>query len=141
MLAAEAGLEATFLTQFFFEAQPFLEWVAASRAAGTRARLVGGLAGPAGIATLFKFAIRCGVGPSIRALGARPVFFRQTDRGAWTRERHERTGRCSQPCRRGFRRSASILLRRLPAHLRVAHRVANGQDGAGSCIRASAPER
>lgn len=74
-LAKEAGLDTTFVTQFFFEAQPFIDWVAQSRAAGIGARLIAGLSGPAGIATLFKFAIRCGVGPSIRALGARPSAF------------------------------------------------------------------
>ena len=39
------------------------------------ARLSAGLAGPAGIATLLKFAKRCGVGPSIRALVTRPSTF------------------------------------------------------------------
>jgi methylenetetrahydrofolate reductase (NADPH) len=72
-LAAHAGFDVTFLTQFFFEHTPFLEWVRESRARAVRARIVGGLAGPAGIATLFRFAMRCGVGPSIRALGARPT--------------------------------------------------------------------
>lgn len=71
-LAAAARLETTFVTQFFFEAKPFVDWVAQSRAAGIRARLVAGLSGPASVATLLRFAIRCGVGPSIRALGARP---------------------------------------------------------------------
>jgi len=75
VLAHAAGLDATFVTQFFFEAHPFLDWAAASRAAGIGARLVGGLSGPAGIATLFKYAMRCGIGPSIRALGARPSSF------------------------------------------------------------------
>lgn len=75
MLADQAGLETTFVTQFFFEGQPFLDWASACRSAGVRARLVGGLSGPAGIATLFKFAMRCGVGSSIRALGARPASF------------------------------------------------------------------
>lgn len=73
MLAAQAGLDVTLLTQFFFEPAPFLEWVSELRCDGIRARIVGGLAGPAGLATLFKFARRCGVGPSIRALGARPT--------------------------------------------------------------------
>ena len=75
MLAEQAGLQATFVTQFFFEAQPFLDWVGHTRAAGVDARLIGGLSGPAGVATLFRFALRCGVGPSIRALGARPTAF------------------------------------------------------------------
>jgi methylenetetrahydrofolate reductase (NADPH) len=43
------------------------------RAKGIKARIVGGLAGPASLTTLFKFAVRCGAGPSIRALGARPT--------------------------------------------------------------------
>lgn len=74
-LTAAAGLDTTFVTQFFFEAKPFIDWVAQSRVAGIRARLIAGLSGPASLATLFKFAIRCGVGPSIRALGARPSSF------------------------------------------------------------------
>jgi methylenetetrahydrofolate reductase (NADPH) len=71
-LAREAGLGLTFLTQFFFEPEPFVEWSCSMRARGIDARLVCGLAGPARLSTLFKFALRCGVGPSIRALGARP---------------------------------------------------------------------
>lgn len=72
-LARAAGLQATLLTQFFFEAPPFLEWAAGLRAEGVGARLVAGLSGPASIATLLRYAVRCGVGPSIRALGARPT--------------------------------------------------------------------
>ncbi len=72
LLAAQAGLPLTFVTQFFFESAPFLDWVAQLRSEGIRARIIAGVAGPAGLATLFKFALRCGVGPSIRALGARP---------------------------------------------------------------------
>lgn len=72
-LAAEAGLDVALVTQFFFEHAPFLEWVAEIRAKGIKARIVGGLAGPASLTTLFKFAVRCGAGPSIRALGARPT--------------------------------------------------------------------
>jgi methylenetetrahydrofolate reductase (NADPH) len=73
LVAAQAGLEVTLLTQFFLEAAPFLDWVRELRADGVQARIVGGLAGPAGAATLFRYAMRCGVGPSIRALGARPT--------------------------------------------------------------------
>ncbi len=73
--AAAAGLQASLVTQFFFESEPFLAWTKEVRAEGVKARLVAGLAGPAKITTLFKFAMRCGAGPSIRALGARPSAF------------------------------------------------------------------
>jgi methylenetetrahydrofolate reductase (NADPH) len=72
LYAQQAGLEATFVTQFCFESAPFLGWARELRSAGVRARLVAGIAGPAKLATLVNFALRCGVGRSIRALGARP---------------------------------------------------------------------
>jgi methylenetetrahydrofolate reductase (NADPH) len=73
VLASRLRLEVTLLTQFFFESAPFLRWAHEMRSRNAHARLIGGLAGPANFATLFRFATRCGVGPSIRALGARPV--------------------------------------------------------------------
>jgi len=72
-LALDSGLETTLLTQFFFEAEPFLDWSRQRRSDVLGVRLIGGLSGPASIATLFRYAVRCGVGPSIRALGARPT--------------------------------------------------------------------
>jgi methylenetetrahydrofolate reductase (NADPH) len=75
MLAVEAGLEVTLVTQFFFEHKPFLHWVGELRARSVGVRLVGGVAGPARTATLLRFAMRCGVGPSIRALSVRPSSF------------------------------------------------------------------
>ena len=72
-LALSLGLQTTLLTQFFFEAPPFLDWATQLRCDVPGVRLVGGLSGPASVATLFRFAVRCGVGPSIRALGARPT--------------------------------------------------------------------
>jgi methylenetetrahydrofolate reductase (NADPH) len=74
-MAQQAGLELTLLTQFFFEEQPFLEWVREMRSAGVQARLVGGLAGPTRLGTLIKFAMRCGAGASMRVLTARPRAF------------------------------------------------------------------
>ena len=73
--AADAGIELEFLTQFFFEVAPFISWVKDLRAKGVRERIIAGLTGPAKLTTLFKYALRCGVGPSIRALGARPGSF------------------------------------------------------------------
>ena len=73
--ASAHGMEIAFLTQFFFDAAPFLAWTRLMRAQGIDARIVAGLAGPARLATLFKFALRCSVGASIRALGNRPDLF------------------------------------------------------------------
>lgn len=72
-LGASAGLDVALVTQFVFEHAPFLQWAADLRAHGVRSRIIAGLAGPASLATLFKFALRCGAGASVRALGARPT--------------------------------------------------------------------
>jgi methylenetetrahydrofolate reductase (NADPH) len=68
---AAAGLEVTLVTQFFFEARPFMDWAWELRIAGIGARIVAGLPGPASIKKLLQLARHCGVGPSIRALTAR----------------------------------------------------------------------
>ncbi len=70
--AKQNGLEATFVTQFCFEAEPFLTWSRELDAAGVDAPRVAGLAGPAKLTTLVNFALRCGVGRSMRALSSRP---------------------------------------------------------------------
>lgn len=70
---ASLGLEVSIVTQFFFEARPYVEWAEGLREAGVAARLVAGLAGPAGIVKLLGLARRCGVGPSMRALTSRPA--------------------------------------------------------------------
>ncbi len=67
-----AGLQVTLVTQFFFEATPFVRWARDLRLAGVEARLVAGLPGPAGIGKLLRLARHCGVGPSIRALASKP---------------------------------------------------------------------
>jgi methylenetetrahydrofolate reductase (NADPH) len=72
-LAAALGFQVSLLTQFFFAADPFVKWARELREAGVQARLVAGLPGPAGIAKLLRLARHCGVGPSLRALTARPA--------------------------------------------------------------------
>lgn len=72
-VSAELGLQVTFVTQFFFNATPFAQWACDLRSAGVQARLVAGLAGPAGLGKLLRLAQRCGVGPSLRALSSRPA--------------------------------------------------------------------
>lgn len=74
-IARDLGLQTTFVTQFFFESTPFLHWAQSLRSAGATAGIRAGLAGPAKLATLLRFAVRCGVGPSIKALGSRPGAF------------------------------------------------------------------
>src|SRR5690606_11264480 len=70
--ARDAGRTATIVTHFWCEAAPFVEWSRELGSPGAQAELAAGLAGPASVATLFKLAMRCGIGRSIRALGARP---------------------------------------------------------------------
>jgi methylenetetrahydrofolate reductase (NADPH) len=69
---ARAGVEVAIVTQFFFEAAPFVSWARELRQLGVRARLVAGVAGPASVAKLLKLSRVCGIGASIRALTARP---------------------------------------------------------------------
>ena len=64
----ERGLEPGVLTQFGFEVAPIVAWLKALRLAGMEVPVRIGLAGPASIATLAKFAVRCGIGNSLRAL-------------------------------------------------------------------------
>jgi methylenetetrahydrofolate reductase (NADPH) len=66
-----AGLEAWLVTQFCFEAAPILERARRLRELGVPAPLWVGLAGPASRRTLWKYALHCGIGNSIRALGTR----------------------------------------------------------------------
>jgi len=56
------------MTQFCFESAPILAWIGELASRGIELPVIVGLAGPASPATLTKFALRCGVGNSIRAL-------------------------------------------------------------------------
>lgn len=70
-LAREAGLEAWLVSQFCFEAAPILRRAEALRSQGVDAPLRVGLAGPADRRSLWKYALHCGIGNSIKALGTR----------------------------------------------------------------------
>ena len=67
-LAGRQGLDVSLLTQFGFDAAPILRWIAALRARDIVCPVLVGIAGPASVATLAKFAVRCGIGASLRAL-------------------------------------------------------------------------
>ena len=58
-------------TQFAFEAAPVIEWAEGLAAAGIALPIHIGIAGPAKLQTLIKFAIACGVGPSMKVLQKR----------------------------------------------------------------------
>ena len=55
------------VTQFCFESAPILGWIGELGARGIDLPVIVGLAGPATPATLTKFALRCGVGNSMRS--------------------------------------------------------------------------
>jgi methylenetetrahydrofolate reductase (NADPH) len=76
-LARQRGLEVSLVTQFGFDADPIRRWIASLRARGFFCPVRIGLAGPASVATLAKFAFRCGIGASLRALArGHPAFAR-----------------------------------------------------------------
>ncbi|MFN3936116.1 MAG: methylenetetrahydrofolate reductase [Gemmobacter sp.] len=59
------------VTQFAFEAAPVIAWADRLAAEGVDLPIHIGVAGPAKLQTLLKFAIACGVGPSLRVLERR----------------------------------------------------------------------
>ncbi len=60
-------------TQFCFEAEPVIAWVNRLAAEGIKLPVHIGVAGPAKLQTLIKFAIACGVGASLRVLQKRAM--------------------------------------------------------------------
>lgn len=69
-LARRSGLDLRVVTQFCFESEPVLAWVARMKGHGIPVRI--GLSGPASLPRLLRFAALCGIGNSMRALKARP---------------------------------------------------------------------
>ncbi|MGJ8623916.1 MAG: methylenetetrahydrofolate reductase [Yoonia sp.] len=63
--------EMALATQFAFEAAPIIAWADALKEAGITLPIHIGIAGPAKLQTLIKFAIACGVGPSLKVLQKR----------------------------------------------------------------------
>ena len=58
-------------TQFAFESGPIIEWANALKESGIDIPIHIGIAGPAKLQTMIKFAIACGVGSSLRVLQRR----------------------------------------------------------------------
>jgi len=60
-------------TQFAFEAKPIIAWVDRLASEGITLPVHIGIAGPAKLQTLIRFAIACGVGPSLKVLQKRAM--------------------------------------------------------------------
>ncbi|MEO0670009.1 MAG: methylenetetrahydrofolate reductase [Pseudomonadota bacterium] len=69
--AERTDAEMAIATQFAFEAGPIIAWADALCDAGITLPIHIGIAGPAKLQTMIKFAIACGVGPSLRVLQKR----------------------------------------------------------------------
>lgn len=69
--ARETGTEMALVTQFAFDAAPVISWADRLAADGITLPIHAGIAGPAKLQTLIKFAIACGVGPSLNVLQKR----------------------------------------------------------------------
>ncbi|NNL17741.1 MAG: methylenetetrahydrofolate reductase [Boseongicola sp.] len=65
------GIEMAIVTQFAFDGDGVVAWAKRLRSAGIELPIHLGVAGPAKLQTLIKFAIACGVGPSLSVLQKR----------------------------------------------------------------------
>lgn len=71
--ASRTDAKLAIVTQFGFDAQPIIDWTERIQAAGVTMPIHVGIAGPARLQTLIKYAISCGVGPSMRVLQKRAM--------------------------------------------------------------------
>jgi methylenetetrahydrofolate reductase (NADPH) len=71
--AQRMGVEMAIVTQFFFDAGPVVHWAERLRALGVALPIHVGIAGPTKLQTLMKYAVSCGVGPSLKVLQKRAM--------------------------------------------------------------------
>jgi len=76
-IAAELGLSVHIVTQFCFEPEPIKAWIGRLRDFGIEQPVRIGLAGPTNIATLLRYARRCGVSASAQGLAQQSGLARQ----------------------------------------------------------------
>ncbi len=69
--AERTSAQMALVTQFVFDADPLIGWADRLADAGIGLPVYAGVAGPAKLQTLLKFAIACGVGPSLGVLQKR----------------------------------------------------------------------
>ena len=70
---ARTDAEMAIVTQFAFDAAPIIDWANHVQASGVDLPIHIGIAGPAKLQTLIKFAVACGVGPSLKVLQKRAL--------------------------------------------------------------------
>jgi methylenetetrahydrofolate reductase (NADPH) len=68
------GLQLSIVTQFCFDALPIVGWLCRLRAQHVDTPVRVGLAGPAGLMTLARYAVRCGIGNSLHVLAENTSF-------------------------------------------------------------------
>jgi methylenetetrahydrofolate reductase (NADPH) len=71
--ATRTDAQMALATQFAFDAGPIIAWADRLKAEGITLPIHIGIAGPAKLQTLIKFAIACGVGPSLKVLQKRAM--------------------------------------------------------------------
>ena len=71
--AERTDADMAIVTQFAFEAAPVIAWAERLRAGGITLPIHVGIAGSAKLQTLIKYAVACGVGPSLRVLQRRAL--------------------------------------------------------------------
>jgi methylenetetrahydrofolate reductase (NADPH) len=69
--ARASGVEVQVVSQFAFDATAYVDWVARIRSSGVTLPVVLGVPGVVGTRRLLGYAVRCGVGPSLRVLRRR----------------------------------------------------------------------
>lgn len=69
--ARRSGVDMAIVTQFAFDAAPVIAWAERIAAMGVTLPIHAGVSGPAKLQTLLRFAVACGVGPSLQVLQRR----------------------------------------------------------------------
>ncbi|WP_092078462.1 5,10-methylenetetrahydrofolate reductase [Poseidonocella sedimentorum] len=69
--AKHSDAQMAIVTQFTFDPEPVIAWANGIKAAGVDLPVHIGIAGPAKLQTLIRFAVACGVGPSLKVLQKR----------------------------------------------------------------------
>ena len=71
--ASRTDAKLAIATQFTFDAQPVIDWAERIQAVGVTMPIHVGIAGPAKLQTLIKYAISCGIGSSMKVLQKRAM--------------------------------------------------------------------